>query len=158
MRFRFLVALLLASATQATADGIVPGGQEPTRAVSLTTVRGAPVAIDSAYVDIVAGARNKLDGVTVSCVRYRNVASEPIVAVRFERTYYNGSRNRVGSDFVEDRTRREPNRDARPGTVPLAKAYWNCTHTPNRYGATYRSVNIRPISATFASGKTWALR
>jgi hypothetical protein len=158
VRWQTLTALLVALATPARADGIPPGGQEPTRPVSLSNVPGAPVVIDSAYIDIVSGSNGKHDDVNVSCVRYRNVAGETITAVRFERTYYNGSRARIGSDAVEDHTRRKPNRNAKPGTAPLAQSYWECTHTPNPYGAAFQSVNITPVFVTFASGKTWQLR
>jgi len=158
MRCRFLATLLVATATAAHADGIPPGGQEPTRPVTLLKVPGAPVVIDSAYIDIVGGASGGAANVNVSCVRYRNVAKEPIVAVRFERTYFDGSRIRIGSDSVEDHTRRKPNPNAKPGTIPLAQAYWECTHTPNPYGATFQSASITPVFVAFASGKTWKLR
>ena len=151
-------ALLLACAAPALADGIPPGGQEPTRPVALPRVPGAPVVIDSAYVDVVSGATGHHDDVNVSCVRYRNVAAEPIVAVRSSARIFDGSRSRLGSDSVEDRTKRKPNKDARPGTVPLADAYWDCTHRRNPYGAAMQSVSIAPIFVQFASGKTWQLR
>jgi hypothetical protein len=158
VRYQLFVAFLIATTAPAFADGTPTGGQEPTRSVSLMKAPGAPVVIDSAYLDVVRRSDGKHDEENVSCLRYRNVASEPIVTVRFERTYFSSTRSRIGSDVVEDRTKRKPNRNAKPGTVPLAQAYWECTHTPNHFGATFQSVSIVPASVTFASGKTWQLR
>jgi hypothetical protein len=158
VRCTFLAALVTALATPASADGIPPGGQDPTRAVSLPQRPGAPVIIDSAYVDIVGGANGEHDDINVSCVRYRNVASEPLVEIRFQRTFFDGSRQRMGSDSVEAHTKRKPNPNALPGTGPLADAYWACSHTPNPYGAKMQTVSIEPVYVKFASGKTWQLR
>jgi len=158
VRRQFVVALLIATTSAAFADGTPAGGKEPTRSVSLMKAPGAPVVIDSAYLDVVRRTDAKHDEENVSCLRYRNVSSEPIVTVRFERTYFSSSRSRVDSDVVEDRKPRKPNRNAKPGTVPLAQAYWECTHTPNQLGATFQSVSIVPESVTFASGRTWHVR
>ena len=90
-------------------------------------------------------------------MRYRNVASESIVSVRFGRTYVDASGRRLGSDSVEDHTTRKPNRNAMPGTVPVAAGYWDCTHTPNPYGSKLKTVSIQPVFVKFLSGKTWRL-
>jgi hypothetical protein len=150
-----LVALFAAAAAPALADGIPPGGQEPTRAVALPQRPDAPVIIDSAYLDVLSGANGGHDDLNVSCVRYRNMASEPIVEVRFSRTFFDGSRSVLGSDSVEDHATRKPNPEAKPEAVPLASAYWDCTKTPNRYGARLQSVSIEPVYVRFASGRTW---
>jgi len=155
VRWPFLVALVLALAAPASADGIPPGGQDPTRAVSLPQRPGAPVIIDSAYVDIVSGANGEHDDINVSCVRYRNIASEPLVEIHFKRTFFDGSRAVVGTDSVEAHTKRMPNPKALPGVGLLKDAYWACSHTPNPYGPTMQTVSIEPVYVKFSSGKTW---
>jgi len=145
----------LALAAPASADGIPPGGQDPTRAVTLPHRPGTPVFIDSAYVDIVSGANGEHDDINVSCVRYRNVAAEPLVEVHFKRTFLDGSRAVLGSDSVEAHTKRNPNPKAVPGVGLLKDAYWACSHTPNPYGPTMQTVTIEPVYVKFASGKTW---
>ena len=161
MSFRFVglgvnaAILLLAGMTPVLADGT--DGPSPTRLVALPRIPGAPVVIDSAYVDILTGSNGELDAANVGCVRYRNVASESIVSVRFERTYFDKSDGRLGSDSVDDHAKRKPNRNALPGTVPVAAGYWDCTHTPNPYGSRLRTVSIQPVFVKFLSGKTWRL-
>ncbi len=154
-----LTALLLTAAfmTPALADGIPPGGQDPTRAVALPQRPGAPVVIDAAYVDIVSGANGEHDDIDVSCVRYRNMASEPLVEVHFKRTFFDGSRAVMGTDSVEAHTKRMPNPKALPGVGLLKDAYWACSHTPNPYGPTMQTVSIEPVYVKFTSGKTWQL-
>jgi hypothetical protein len=155
LRWTLLAALVLALAAPASADGIPPGGQDPTRAVTLPHRPGVPVFIDSAYVDIVSGANGEHDDINVSCVRYRNVAAEPLVEVQFKRTFLDGSRAVLGSDSVEAHTKRNPNPKAVPGVGLLKDAYWACSHTPNPYGPTMQTVTIEPVYVKFASGKTW---
>jgi hypothetical protein len=155
LRWTLLAALVLALAAPASADGIPPGGQDPTRAVTLPHRPGVPVFIDSAYVDIVSGANGEHDDINVSCVRYRNVAAEPLVEVHFKRTFLDGSRAVLGSDSVEAHTKRNPNPKAVPGVGLLKDAYWACSHTPNPYGPTMQTVTIEPVYVKFASGKTW---
>lgn len=161
LRFAFTTAVvtaaLVVAALPAAADGIPPGGQDPTRAVALPKHPGTPVVIDTAYIDVVSGANGDRDDVNVSCIRYRNVATEPIVMIRFERTYFDGSRAKLGSDSVETHTTRKPNPKDLPGTGPLANAYWACTHTKNPYGATMQTATIEPVYVKFASGKDWQL-
>jgi len=141
--------------TPALADGSLGAGA--TRPVTLLQIPGAPVLIDTAYVDILNGPGGELDAANVGCVRYRNVASESIVSVRFERTYFDASGGKLGSDSVEDHKTRKPNRSAKPGVVPVAAGYWDCTHTANPYGSKVQSVSIRPAFVKFSSGKTWQL-
>jgi hypothetical protein len=155
VRWTFLAALVLALAAPASADGIPAGGQDPTRAVTLPHRPGVPVFIDSAYVDIVSGANGEHDDINVSCIRYRNVATEPLVEIHFKRTFLDGSRAVMGSDSVEAHTRRNPNAKAVPGVGLLKDAYWACSHTPNPYGPTMQTVTIEPVYAKCASGKTW---
>lgn len=159
MRLPILAALLLTTAmmTPALADGIPPGGQDPTRPVALPQRHGAPVIIDSAYVDIVSGANGAHDDIDVSCVRYRNMGSEPLVEVHFKRTFFDGTRAVMGSDTVEAHTKRAPNPKALPGVGLLKDAYWACSHTPNPYGPTMQTVSIEPVYVKFVSGKTWQL-
>jgi len=147
--------LLLAGMTPVLADG--SSGRTVTRLVVLPKIPGAPVVIDSAYVDIMSGPNGELDAANVGCVRYRNLASESIVSVRFERTYLDASSGHLGSDSIEDHTKRKPNRNALPGTGPVAAGYWDCTHTANPYGAKVVSVSIQPVFVKFLSGKTWRL-
>ena len=161
MSFRFIgfvvnaAILLLAGMTSVLADG--SSGRTVTRLVILPRTPGAPIVIDSAYVDILNGPNGELDATNAGCVRYRNVASESIVSVRFERTYLDASNGRLGSDSVEDHTKRKPNRNALPGTGPVADAYWDCTRTRNPYGSKVGSVSIQPVFVKFLSGKTWPL-
>lgn len=157
-RCALLAAFVVALAAPAAADGIPVGGQDPTRAVGLPKRPGTPVVIDTAYVNILSGANGAHDDVNVSCIRYRNVATEPIVMIRFERAYFDESRARIGSDSVDTHTKRKPNPNDLPGTGPLANAYWACTHTKNPYGAKVQTVTIEPVYVKFASGKTWQLR
>ena len=159
MRYPLLAALLLTAAmmTPALADGIPPGGQDPPRAVALPQRAGAPVIIDSAYVDIVSGANGEHDDINVSCVRYRNVGSEPLVEIHFTRTFFDGARAVMGTDSVEAHTKRMPNSKALPGVGLLKDAYWACSHTPNPYGPTMQTVSIEPVYVKFVSGKTWQL-
>ena len=153
---RWAALLLLTVMTPVLADGQPPGGQDPTRPVRLPQIQGAPVVIDSAYIDIVSGGLNgEVDAENVGCVRYRNVGSEPIVQVLFERTYFDASGVRLGSDSVEDHATRKPNPNAKPGTGPVGDAYWDCTHTPNPYGPKLQSASIAPGFVKFWSGKTW---
>jgi hypothetical protein len=153
-----LAAALVAAPAAARADGIPPGGQDPTRAVALPKVPGAPVVIDTAYVDILSGANGEHDDVNSSCIRYRNVATDTIVEIRFQRTFFDEARARIGEDSVETHTTRKPNPHDLPGTGPLANAYWACTHGKNPYGPKMQTVTIQPVYVKFTSGKTWQLR
>ena len=69
---RLVAILLLAGMTPVLADG--SSGRTVTRLVILPRIPGAPVVIDSAYVDIVNGPNGELDAANVGCVRYRNLA------------------------------------------------------------------------------------
>ena len=153
---RLTAMLLVTAMTPVLADGQPAGGQDPTRPVRLPQIQGAPVVIDTAYVDIVSGGLNgELYAENVGCVRYRNVGSEPIVQVLFERTYFDATGTRIGSDSVEDHVTRKPNPNAKPGVGLVADAYWDCTHTPNPYGVKLQSASIAPVFVKFWSGKTW---
>ena len=52
---RLTAMLLVTAMTPVLADGQPAGGQDPTRPVRLPQIQGAPVVIDTAYVDIVSG-------------------------------------------------------------------------------------------------------
>ena len=151
--------LLLAVMTPVLADGVPPpGAVDPTRPVSLPDVPKAPVYIDSAYVDILGGPTGEPNfEEDTGCFRFRNLASETIVLARFKRAFLDAKRHLLGSDSIEDHKARKPNRNAMPGTVPVAAGYWDCWDKPNRYGSKVASVSIYPTFVKFSSGKTWRL-
>lgn len=153
---RLAAILPLALMTPALADG-VPAGESAERGIILPKVPNAPVVIDTAYADVLSGPNGEHDAALYACVRYRNVGSEPIVSVRFSRTYLDTHLRRLGSDSVEDHTTRKPNPNAKPGVVPVAAGYWDCVHKPNPYGHEVRMLSIWPVFVKFSSGKTWRL-
>jgi hypothetical protein len=132
-----------------------PGYDTGTRVVTVVSVPGAPVVIDTAYVNLRDGSDSRHDSVNASCVRYRNVATETIKRVRFERRYFDAARHELGSDAVEDATTRIPDPNAKPGVVPVGEAYWVCTQTAIAYGAKVSSVVLRPVYVKFASNAVW---
>jgi hypothetical protein len=151
-----LAATLLLIATPALSDGVPhAGAEDPTRPIALPDIKGAPVYIDTAYIDVLAGPSGEADSQDTGCVRYRNVASETTTLVRFKRTFLDASHKPLGSDFTEDHKARKPNKGAMPGTVPVAAGYWVCTQKTNPYGAKVRAFVITPAFVKFSSGKTW---
>jgi len=150
-------SLLAATGALASADGAAPSANDrsPTRMVMLPANPGAPVIIDYAYVDLRTDADGKRDSVNASCIRYRNVAREPLTSVRFARTYFDVHGRRLGGDAVTDSKTRAPNANATPGNAPLAAAYWDCSQSPLRFGANVESAAIAPVLVKFQSGKSW---
>jgi hypothetical protein len=153
----FCAGCVTAMPSPAGADDHAPpaGFETGTRVVKLMTIPGAPVVIDTAYVNLRNGADGKPVSVNASCVRYRNVAHENIRSVRFERNYFDASGHEVGSDAVDDATERAPDPGAVPGTGPVGDAYWVCTQTSLAYGPKVASVTISPVRVQFASSSVW---
>ena len=153
----FLVSVLATTGVLALADATAPSADErsATRMVRLPASAGAPVIIDYAYVNLRTGADGKRDSLNASCIRYRNVAREPLTSVRFARTYFDARGRRLGGDATTDATLRAPNAAAKPGSVPVAASYWNCSQSSLTFGAKVETAAIAPVIVKFRSGKTW---
>jgi hypothetical protein len=149
------IALCAMTMSASAADENCDTPDEGTRSVEVVSIQGAPVIIDSVFVSVRDASNGTHDGANASCVRYRNVATENIELVRFERRYFAADGRELGTDTIEDRAERAPDPNAKPGIAPVAEAYWLCTNTPLPYGAKVSSAMILPVLVKFASSKVW---
>jgi hypothetical protein len=149
------IALCAMTMAASAADDTCVTDDEGTRAVEVVSIQGAPIVIDSVFVNLRDASNGTHDGTNASCVRYRNVAAENVELVRFERRYFSADGHQLGTDTIEDRAERAPDPNAKPGNVPVAAAYWLCTNTQLPYGAKVSTAMILPVLVKFASSKVW---